>query len=230
MSYRRAVEPILAARAERGRDIPVLVWRPARTLLAIASGPLGGGIGERGWVINATVPMSYDRDDPDAHLMDMAHGLGLSGLGVGLLTGVDVAEVRREEDGGATVWATVGLGAPTWAAEPGRGPLPERAVRVGTINIVVHAPVRLSEAALVNAVATVTEAKVQALRDLGVAGTGTATDAVCVLCPTGGPAEQYGGPCSTWGARLARATHRAVSTAGAADLAGGIPWSRRREG
>ncbi len=56
----------------------------------------------------------------------------------------------------------------------------------GTINIVAFAPVRLSDAALVNAVATITEAKAQALWELGLAATGTATDAVTVLCPADG--------------------------------------------
>ncbi len=44
----------------------------------------------------------------------------------------------------------------------------------------------------------------------GIAGTGTATDAVCVAVPADGRAEPFGGPRSTWGARLARAVHDAV--------------------
>ena len=61
---------------------------------------------------------------------------------------------------------------------------------------------------------TATEAKTQALAEVGVPGTGTATDVVCIACP--GPAsdgtapEPYCGPRSTWGARLARAVHAAV--------------------
>jgi adenosylcobinamide amidohydrolase len=88
---------------------------------------------------------------------------------------------------------------------------------VGTINIVVAVPVRLSEAALVNAVATATEAKVQALHEAGIRATGTASDAVVVHCPTDGTAEPFGGPRSTFGARIARAVHAAV-------LAGGRSW------
>ena len=79
----------------------------------------------------------------------------------------------------------------------------------------------MSEAALVNAVATVAEAKAQAFWELGLAATGTATDATCVICPTGGPAAAYGGPRSTWGARIARAVRQAV-LAGAATSR---PWS-----
>jgi adenosylcobinamide amidohydrolase len=184
-------------------------------LLAIASGPLGGGIGVRRWALNATVPMSYHRDDPDIHLVGIAERLGLGeGPGVGLLTGVDVAAHFRAADGGVDVAATVGLGNPEWAAAPDGD-----SGRLGTINIIAHLPVRLSEAALVNAVATVTEAKVQALWELGIEATGTCTDATCLACPADGPAESYGGPRSVWGARLARAAYAAV-------LAGGRAWDR----
>jgi adenosylcobinamide amidohydrolase len=188
---------------------------------AVSSAPLGGGIGQREWVINATVPMSYARDDPPAHLRALARGLRLDGSGVGLLTGVDVTQRVAAVDGAAEVWATVGIGAPILAAAEREIP---RQQTPGTINIVAFAPVRLGDAALVNAVATITEAKAQALWELGLAATGTATDAVTVLCPTDGPAEQYGGPLSPWGARLARAAHRAVREGGSRPK---IPWSER---
>ncbi len=74
----------------------------------------------------------------------------------------------------------------------------------------VALPERLSDAALVNAVSTATEAKSQALWETGVGGTGTATDALCLLCPPGGDAHAYGGPRSRWGGPLARVVYRAV--------------------
>lgn len=202
-------EPTLTVRHEDGVDLPLLVWRFDRPLLAVSSAPLGGGIGPRNWLINATVPMSYRRDDPDVHLAGLADGLDLRGPGVGLLTGVDVAQVVSGEDAGVRVWATVGLADPIPAAadDVSAGP-------VGTINLVVSIPVRLGDAALVNAVATSTEAKAQALWDLGLRATGTATDAVTVLCPTDGPLAPYAGPRSEWGSRIARATHRAVRVGG----------------
>lgn len=190
----------------------------------ISSGPLGGGIGERAWVLNATVPMSYARIDPDVHLAEIAVNLHLNGPGVGLMTGVDVAEFATAVDDGVTAVATVGLGAPAWAAAPD-GHL--RRWRPGTINLVVHVPVRLSDAALVNAVATATEAKAQALWEIGVEATGTASDAICIACDPAGPAEAYAGPRSTWGARIARATHAAVRGGGVAWRAGGSAWSER---
>ncbi|MFY1588082.1 adenosylcobinamide amidohydrolase [Micromonospora sp. WMMD734] len=218
-------DPVLTHRPEDGWDIPVLVWRARVPLRAVSSGPLGGGVGPRNWVLNATVPMSYHRDDPAAHLAALAARFDLDGPGVGLLTGVDVAEVVTRTDTGVRVWATVGLGTPLWAAAPDPAHAP--AQRVGTVNIVVYVPAALGDAALVNAVATATEAKCQAIGELGLPGTGTPTDAVTVLCPAGDPAEPYGGPRSTWGGPLARAVHAAVRDGGAAPC---VPWSQRRTG
>lgn len=181
---------------------PVLVWRPVEPWLAISSAPLGGGLGPRHWVINATVPAGYGRLDPDAHLAELAGGLGLTGPGVGLLTAVDVRDVVHRTDGDVEVAVTTGIGGhPTWAAA---------AYEPGTVNAVCWLPVRLSDAALVNAIATVAEAKAQAFWDAGVPGTGTATDATVLLCPPGGVAESFGGPRSLFGSALARAVHSAV--------------------
>ena len=194
-------------RQEGGQQFPVLVWRAGRPLRMVASAPHGGGLGVRRWIVNAQVPASYGRRDPDHHLTRLGVSLGLPGRGVGMLTAADVRAVSSAVDGGVEASATVGLGHPTWAAAPD-------AIRpvslVGTVNLVVVLPERLSDAALVNAVATATEAKAQALWESGTAGTGTATDAVCIACPDEGPAAAFGGPRSVWGARLARAVYGAV--------------------
>ncbi|HLT68858.1 MAG TPA: adenosylcobinamide amidohydrolase, partial [Acidimicrobiales bacterium] len=118
-------------------------------------------------------------------------------------------------DGGAWCAATVGLSHPTWAAAPDGEWTPWRP---GTVNLVCAVPAPLSDAALVNAVATATEAKAQALLEAAVPGTGTASDAVVVCCPPGGT-EPFGGPRSPWGARLARAVHAAVAEGTARFLA-----------
>jgi adenosylcobinamide amidohydrolase len=203
------------SRQEGGRQFPVLVWRAARPLRMIASAPHGGGLGVRRWVVNAQVPASYGRRDPDHHLTKLGVSLGLAGRGVGMLTAADVRAVSQSTDSGVEASATVGLGQPTWAAAPD----PARPVSlVGTVNVVVLLPERLSDAALVNAVATATEAKAQALWSRGIQGTGTATDAVCIACPDEGHASAFGGPRSLWGARLARAVFAAVL--------GGLPAGR----
>jgi adenosylcobinamide amidohydrolase len=195
----------MRTRREGRRDLPLLIWRFARPARVVASAPHGGGIGVRRWVLNAEVPASYGRRDPDRHLARLAVSLGLPGRGVGMLTAAEVRAYTTGSDAGVDVVATVGLSHPIRAAAPDAP-----GARVGTINIVVLVPARMSDAALVNAVATATEAKTQALHDAGLDATGTATDALCVACPDSGAPAAFGGPRSVWGARIARAVHGAV--------------------
>jgi len=202
-------QPQLLSRHEDGAELAMALWRFGSPLLALSSAPYGGGWGERHWILAAQVAHGYDRADPAAHLAGLASDLGLDGPGIGMLTAVDVRLVTASGEDGVAAAATVGLTHPSWAAADaapaGGGP-----GIAGTVNIVALLSRRLSGAALVNAVMTVTEAKSQALWEAGVAGTGTPSDAVAVLCAPSGPAEAYGGPRSRYGSRLARAVHRAV--------------------
>lgn len=198
------------------------MWRLGPGVRVISSAVLGGGIGTRSWVLNAQVPGGYPRLDPDRHLAEIAAAEQLTGPGVGLMTAADVTAYTTGHDDGVTATATSGLGVRGWAAAPDTGAgapgrpgsvdVPVPPFRPGTVNIVVTLPAALSDAALVNAVATATEAKVQALLDAGLDCSGTPTDAVCVAAPEPGPdgGEPFAGPRSTWGARIARAVHTAV--------------------
>ena len=192
--------------------LPVAVWCPGPGYRMISSGVTGGGIGPRQWVLNAQVPASYSRMDPAGHIAELAAGLGLAGEGVGLLTAASVADVVQCEDEGVHAAATVGLRVPAWAAAPA-GPADRElgpAWRPGTINIIVSVPVPLHDGAYVNAVMTATEAKTQAVLEAGFRATGTASDAVCIAAPAAGEPEDFAGPRSLWGARIARAVHSAV--------------------
>jgi adenosylcobinamide hydrolase len=198
--------PVLAS--VRGASLPVLVWPVEPPMMAIASAPLGGGIGPRAWVVNVEVPSDYARTDIELHLRELAASAGLRGNGIGFLTATAVSAWTSGADGDITAYATVGLDHPTWAASD---EAPEPVSEIGTINIVAFLPARLTDTALVNAAMTVTEAKAQALFEHGIAGTGTASDALSVLAPIGGQAEIFGGPRSRIGASLARAVHQAVA-------------------
>ena len=203
-------DPRLMLRTEDDVECAALVWQFPRPLRSASTAACGGGIGPRHWVINAQVAAGYARTDLAAHVAELAELAGLIGTGVGMLTAVDVRTARFAGDEGVHVAATVGLTHPRWAADlagsdgqvDGDGP--------GTINLVALLPTRLMDGALINAVATLTEAKCQALWDAGVEATGTPSDAVTVLCPATGPAATFGGPRSEWGARLARAGYWAV--------------------
>ncbi|GAA2915053.1 adenosylcobinamide amidohydrolase [Streptosporangium fragile] len=211
----------LSHRVEDGARLASLLWEFGPGWRAISSAVVGGGIGPVAWALNAQVVAGYSRTDPVGHLLEMAP----PGPGVGMLTAASVERFTRARDGGAEAVATVGLRVPTWAAAPEGAPDPELAPMYlpGTINVIVAVPVAMSDAALVNAVMTVTEAKSQALAEIGFPGTGTASDAVCVAVrerAPGGPEELFGGPRSTWGARIARAVHAAV-------LRGALDWVKR---
>lgn len=201
-------------RVENGERLHGLLWRAGDDWRMISSAVLGGGIGERAWVLNAQVPHGYRRTDPDRHLAALAREAGARGEGVGLMTAADVRKYGIHRDGGVEAVVTAGLGVRGWAASPAGGtPAP---VRPGTVNIVVALPVALTDAALVNAVATATEAKVQALLETGHDCSGTPTDAVCVAARTEPGQEEvqaFMGPRSRWGSRLARAVHGAVRNA-----------------
>jgi adenosylcobinamide hydrolase len=210
-------EPELLSRREDGAELAMALWRFGSPLLALSSAPYGGGWGERRWVLAAQVTGGYCRPDPAGHLAGLARGLGLDGPGIGMLTAVDVRLVSTGREDGVMAAATVGISHPTWAAADAA----PAAGFGGTVNIVAVLSRRLAPAALVNAVMTVTEAKCQALWEAGFPGTGTASDAVAVLCPAAGPAEAFAGPRSRWGSRLARAAHRAV-------LDGSRRWAEAR--
>ncbi|MFJ8434934.1 adenosylcobinamide amidohydrolase [Kitasatospora sp. NPDC094019] len=200
------------ARSEDGSCRHQLVWKAGPGWRMVSSAVLGGGIGERGWVLNAQVRAGYDRMDPDRHLADLARAEGLHGPGVGLMTAAEVDDCTWSEDGGAVALVTTGIGVPTWAAAAQVVPAPARYVP-GTINILAIVPAPVSDAGLVNLLATATEAKVQALLDAGYDCSGTPSDAVCVAVRnpvSGGTVDPFGGPRSLWGARVARAVHRAV--------------------
>nr|WP_246422561.1 adenosylcobinamide amidohydrolase [Nocardiopsis mwathae] len=215
----------LVHRREGGHRLPALVWDAGPGWRMLSSGVLGGGLGSRSYVVNAQVPGGYRRTDPRDHLAEIARAAGLRGHGVGLMTAADVTNAAFAADGGVEAVATVGIGRPTWAAAPSdldearlghaRAAGGTESIRPGTINIIVAVPVPLSDAALVNALSTATEAKVQAVMEAGFACTGTASDAIClaVRSETGTePPASFGGPRSRWGARIARAVHAAVRT------------------
>ncbi|WP_406358618.1 adenosylcobinamide amidohydrolase [Streptomyces hirsutus] len=212
------LRPRRLTRVEDGGDLHALLWAPGPGMRMISSAVLGGGIGERCWVLNAQVSHGYRRTDPDRHLAELAAGAGARGPGVGLMTAADVSAYAHAHDNGVEAIVTSGIDVRGWAAVPeaeeaaaGSG-----AQAPGTINIVVALPVPLTDAALVNAVATATEAKTQALLEAGHHCSGTPTDAVCVAARTPSPGETphaFAGPRSAWGARLARAVHRAVHDA-----------------
>jgi adenosylcobinamide hydrolase len=183
-------------------------------LRCLSSAVLNGGfVGARAW-LNLQVGHDYARTDPDAHLREAAVARGLDPrTTIGMLTAADVRAGVLRERGLADAVATVGIGQPLAAAGQRPRPIPPRP---GTINMLIVVHAALTDAALVTAVQTATEAKAQALADAGVRAlnhpghaTGTATDAICVAAPAGGRVA-FAGPATPVGAAIALAVHSAV--------------------
>lgn len=197
-----------------------LSW-PDHALLATLSAPhrclssavLGGGLTTATHWLNLHVAHDYSRTDPDAHLAEVAEANGLDpGDVVGMLTAADVRAGVRRDHGPVSAVATVGIGQPLAAAGRRPRPLP----RIGTINVFVVVPHALTDAGLVAAVQTATEAKAQALADTRVRAlnhhgpaTGTATDSICVATRPGREVA-FAGPATAIGAAIAHAVHGAV--------------------
>ena len=191
----------------------------------LSSSVVGGGLRDaRAW-LNLQVEHGYARMDPEAHLREEMRARGLDAAAtLGAMTAADVSRATTcEEPGAARAIATVGIGVPLAAA----GRLLRSVPAVNTINLLVLVEAPLTDAALVYAVQTATEAKAQALADARVRAenhdgfaTGTATDSVCIAALPGAT-EPFAGPMSAAGAAIARCVHAAV-------LEGAVDFVARR--
>jgi adenosylcobinamide hydrolase len=197
-------------------DREAVVVRAARLLRVVSSAPVGGGLGRARAIVNLHVAKDHPCDDPAGDLARFCRTRGLASPWVGLLTAAwtDRAEVELESAEGITALAVATVGLSHLVAA---GASPVARWRPSTINAVVVVDGDPSPAALVNAVATLTEAKVLALAEAGVsargggAASGTSTDAVVVAATGRGPALAYGGPASLMGWLVARAARAAIA-------------------
>jgi adenosylcobinamide hydrolase len=193
-----------------------VVIQSERSLLAVSSAPVGGGVARVRAVINLHVRKSDPCLDPAAMMEAFARRAGVPAPYVGLLTGAwtDAAQQAAATRYGieALAVATVGL-SNRMAAGLLAGAMPGHP---STINAVVVVDAEADPATLVNAVITVTEVKARLLAELGVRdgggqpATGTSTDAVVVAATGTGPRARFGGPASELGWVVARAASQAL--------------------
>jgi adenosylcobinamide hydrolase len=172
-------------------------------------------------IINHQVDPGTPDGDPQKTLRQAASRIGVQGTFVGLLTGADV---RRFSIGSAVynelqayVISTAGCGNLSTVGEPGNyveGHSPP--VPAGTINIIAVLNYGFTHEAMLEAMATVTEAKVRAVYELGLksvatgeSATGTGTDCVAVAV---GLDRRYAfcGKHTKWGELLGRAAFESI--------------------
>lgn len=191
----------------------------SREMRVLGSAAYGGDLIQTRHIINVRVPKTYMCVTPDSDLQASAQSLGIAEPFAGMQTAVDLryAEIATfDRDGvrGAAV-VTAGLGNVIAAGEPDS--VTFRPQTAGTINIIAVVDAALTQSALVNAVITITEAKVLTLvaRDVrtpgGATASGTSTDSVVIACTGRGPLYRYAGPATTPGHGIGLAVRDALN-------------------
>ena len=227
---RRKSDPSLRLRESPRKDEPWIETRPGllvvhlgRPCRSLSWALVGGGLTTTSTVAWCQVrgPELAPPVDPEEWLHRKLAESSLDGA-VAMMTSRRLdrfADHQESEDGvTARVVATLGLSNGVAAGDPATYHEP-----AGTINIHCHLSVPLSDAALIEAAALVTEAKTAALVEhpmpsslSGRPVTGTGTDCVVVTCPpadTDHTAAPYAGKHGVAGAMIGSAVRRSVSLA-----------------
>jgi adenosylcobinamide hydrolase len=207
------------------RDFEYLMVEWDEPLTVLSSALWGGGLRKARRLINRHVPKDYCEDDPrqEARQWLIRHGWHV-GETVALLTAARLADAQvRVTEGDRFHLATVVTAGVSNAARAGKaGPTYLDYPRPGTINMMLIVDGELTDAAMVNAVITASEAKAAALQELkvrdseGDLATGTTTDAVIVASTqqaVEGVTHHYAGVASPFGQILGREVYHAVRSA-----------------
>ncbi|WP_342620469.1 adenosylcobinamide amidohydrolase [Rhodoferax sp. GW822-FHT02A01] len=186
-----------------------------RILTTLSSSFSGGGFNRVRHILNASVGENFCSETPQIDLHAIAARCGVTTPYVGLLTAVPMRKLRmvftREEALRVGVLVTAGVGNASSA-----GISKPFLSSPGTINIIVLLDAKLTRAAMVNAIITVTEAKSAVLNELGVRtsggdlATGTSTDTVTIAMTGLGTSMQYAGPATTIGWLTAKSVREAL--------------------
>lgn len=155
---------------------------------AASTGP-GGGLAEVTTIFNHAVPKTFDHAEVSRYMGGIVAEQGFSNEYFGLLTAVPMQNLCILQYDFITVFVTAGVTC--------RNPAPPH-----TINVVVSSREGMADAALLETIITVTEAKAEALRSVGHAFTGTATDAVVVACEGDAPLHEFAGMLTEVGRRV----------------------------
>lgn len=204
---------------------PAIIMRSDRQWETISSGVYNGGLKHAEAAVNYRVSLDYASNDPEQDFVDMMQQRGLeSEQTVGFMTAAKLSHAAIGElvhhDFTMAVLATAGTSNATRAGSPREM---YRGYHAGTINLFIWLDTRMSQAAMVNAIMTATEAKSAALADLavveranGLIATGTSTDAIFLAVSQNAAyaaEHQYAGTATELGCKLAQLVYAAVHMA-----------------
>lgn len=210
------------------RETHFLAISSKQPLYTLNSSIWGGGFGIHHTLINRQVLKSYNPINP---VDDMRYFLASQSLSpddtAGMLTAAYVRDVGYHTDSLAwsdqalkscslnvCSWVTAGL------SNSARAGVTSHVVRLypGTINTIVLIDGSMTDAAMINAVITATEAKAAMLQDLGITtlecpdsiATGTTTDAIIIACTQRGESYQYAGTGTKLGYLIGQTVYEAA--------------------
>jgi adenosylcobinamide hydrolase len=206
-----------------------LLFRGRESMRTLNSSPWGGGVGMHTCLVNRQVSKDYNEDEPIEEMNGFLNKEGLqpdhtaSMLTAAWVKDVGSSQMAWEESGEAEglevqAWVTVGLSNKARAGHV----LPISSIYPGTINSIILVNGAMTDAAMVNAVITATEAKAAALQDLGVRihepdgklATGTTTDAVLIAAVQQGRLHRYAGTATQLGYLIGRTVYESVMESG----------------
>jgi len=214
-------QPLSLARSEH-----CLAITSAMPLRVLSSALVGEGFGRVRHFANFHVGKHYDGHTPNEDLAQWLLAQGLPLTSVAMMTAVHltnacvVSRPLGNLPNGVMALVTAGVGNAVDISVSNQDDprLVLRATpKVGTINTFVFLDAQLTDGALVNACLSATEAKVQALRQVGVKdpysgtpATGTSTDSVSIAATQRGDATPYAGSGTLLGRALGEAVYQAT--------------------
>jgi len=213
--------PIKGIQSQTKKD--TLIIQSREPLKALSSATLNGGLHEtRAIIVHRILHMPETDTDASVRVLleNVVASLGLPEPVIGFTTGVDVRNVAvaNEQEQGLTISALVTAGI-SYSVTAGEA-MPFRSKAIGTINIILLIDANLTEACIVDAVKTVTEAKSVALGGIdvrsyisGELASGTITDGIVVAYTGQGEPIKYAGTATLLGELISKAVRRAVNEA-----------------
>lgn len=223
-----AVRPDEQARLIVEHAPKLLVVRFAEPQRVVSWAIVGGGLGRARSVAWVEVSDTELRPPIDAreHARSRLAAAGVPDA-VALLTSRDLCAYvdvcATYQDVTCRCIATVGLGNALRAGDP-----PGLAARIGTINVLCHVSVALTDEALLEALALASEARTLAIREAEVASrisalpaSGTGTDCIVIAAPDTGERQRYAGKHTVLGHLIGHVVHAAVRD-------GAEQWQRER--
>lgn len=197
----------------------------------LSSAVLNGGLIEADNIVNMKVPKSVVCPaSPQQTILEYCEKANLHGVTVGMMTAASMDSFRLVKESvqgiDISVLVTSGLSNPRRVGDRAEHRLMAAdSEDVGTINIIVLTSAKLTEAAMVEALLIITEAKSAALQDAEVLSpvsnsiaTGTGTDSAAIVSGKGPEIVAYCGKHVLFGEMLGRMVTEAVASSIAWDI------------